>query len=231
MPFTIDTARGLKRKQAFPVTNRKTVDVDKGTYEIWVSTETVDRSGDIVRAAGGHIDAYLKNPVVLWAHNHGLNMPAAPIAKTDELNLEAGIGWWARFTFRPFGDSELADDIHLAWRSNFVNAASIGFLPEKWINLNGAEPGSWEEWFSPKDMTEWEFIEWSLVPIGANSEALRRMVKHFLTTKERRRIQRRVTQRINRQDGERCETSELEAAFAIGALHQEVRKLLGQLRS
>ena len=35
-----------------------------------LSTDEVDRHGDIISADGWQLDAYLENPVVLWAHDH-----------------------------------------------------------------------------------------------------------------------------------------------------------------
>ena len=57
--------------------------------------------------------------------------------------------------------------IRLLWEGGWVRSASIGFNPIAWRdNDHGG-----------KDFTEWELLEWSLCPIGANQEALRLAAK------------------------------------------------------
>jgi len=62
----------------------------------------------------------------------------------------------------------------LLWAGGWVKAASIGFAPITWEEN---DEGGWT-------FTEWELLEWSLVPVPANQEALRRMVKAFEPVKE-----------------------------------------------
>jgi len=44
--------------------------VKANEYDIVISTDAVDRDGDIIEVDGWEIDNYLANPVVLWAHDY-----------------------------------------------------------------------------------------------------------------------------------------------------------------
>lgn len=141
----------------------KTIDAAAGIYEVLISTEAVDRQGDIVRAAGGQFENYLKNPVVLFAHDYS----DFPIAKTLTLQKKPGIGVIARFQFPKWGTYPKADIARKLWDEGLLNAASIGFNPIKSINLDPNKP------WGPQEYTEWELLEFSLVPVPANQEAVR----------------------------------------------------------
>lgn len=165
--FTLDDGRDVL---GFGLETRvKQLDISANAYEVRITTEAADRDGDIVVAAGGVIEPYLKNPVVLYGHNYR----AQPVARTLSLTIEPGAGIVAQFEFPPFGTSAQADEVHGLWRAGFLNAASIGFMPLTWVNLETDH----DTWFPPRKFTEWELFEWSIVTVPANREALRRAVK------------------------------------------------------
>jgi len=57
----------------------KAIDLEAKTVDFVVSTEDVDRDGDIIRSEGWELDAFRQNPVVLWAHQHGIpRLPGPP---------------------------------------------------------------------------------------------------------------------------------------------------------
>lgn len=141
----------------------KAVDREAGIYEVMISTEAVDRMGDIVRAAGCRFDNYLKNPVVLLGHDyHDL-----PVGKTLSLEVVPGVGVKAVFQFPPEGTYEKADTARRLWDAGYLNAASIGFDPLKSVNLEPDKP------WGPQEYVEWELLEWSIVTVPANQDALR----------------------------------------------------------
>lgn len=55
---------------------------------ITISTCAVDREHDEIVAKGGDFTAYLKNPVVLFGHDHR----ALPVGATTRLDVESGRG-------------------------------------------------------------------------------------------------------------------------------------------
>lgn len=55
-----------------------TVDIEKRTITAVINTDQVDRSKEIVLPKGGRFDNYMKNPVVIYAHDYS----SKPWAKT-----------------------------------------------------------------------------------------------------------------------------------------------------
>lgn len=160
--------------KAFSVVS-KAIDLEKGIFEVMISTEAVDRQGDIVRATGARLENYLKNPVVLWAHDY--NQP--PVAKALSIEIIPGKGVKATFQFPEWGVNPHADVIRRLWAAGFLNATSIGFIPLASKPIDEEEE---DYWWGPRDFVEWEMLEFSIVPVPANQEALRLAVKS-LTTK------------------------------------------------
>jgi len=145
----------------------KAVDIDNGVFEAMISTEAVDRQGDIVRALGARLENYLKNPVVLWAHDY----QAPPVARALSVEIIPGEGLKSTFQFSGWGVNPQADTIRRLWAGGFLNATSIGFIPLKSNPMDGNKDG--EGWYSPHDYVEWELLEFSIVPVPANQDALR----------------------------------------------------------
>src|SRR6185503_19793407 len=54
------------------------------TMRFVASDESVDRSGDIIRASGWQLDNFRKNPVFLWAHKSS----EPPIGKVTSIGVE-----------------------------------------------------------------------------------------------------------------------------------------------
>jgi len=145
----------------------KTVDDEAGIYEALISTEAVDRDGDIVVADGADIKNYMKNPVVLWAHDYR----SLPVAKALKIEVMERIGIKATFQFPEPGTSEQADAVRKLWAGGFLNATSIGFIPKEWEEREGDEDA--DDYLYPRKINTWELLEFSIVPVPANQEALR----------------------------------------------------------
>lgn len=149
---------------------RKNVDVElveksENGGRILINTGAVDRDRDRVLPSGVKIDNYMKNPVVQWGHNY--RDPWATVGET--LNLEISErGIMADFALRePANESDPMHVIKALWEQGLIRTASVGFNPLEWEEN---EAGGY-------DFTEWELLEWSLVPVPANQEALRLTVK------------------------------------------------------
>jgi len=149
---------------------RKNVQIEvqekrKDGGRILISTSVIDRDHDRVMPLGADITNYMKNPIVQWGHNY--RDPWATIGKTTSLELtpEAIV---AEFELRPpANDSDPQNIIALLWDGGWIQTASIGFAPQT----------SEDNDVGGKDFTQWELLEWSLVPIPANQSALRLAVK------------------------------------------------------
>ena len=109
-------------------------------------------------------DRYMKNPVVLWNHDQWDDIP---IARTTALSFNEGGDLIADFEFLP--NDPFASRIQNAWDEGFINAASVGW---KYRDYEETEP---------------ILLEWSLVSIPRDPEALRagyeKLMNNFLDDK------------------------------------------------
>lgn len=145
----------------------KVLDKRKDGGRILINTASIDRDKDRVFPQGAKIDNYLKNPVVQWGHDY--RSPFATIGKTNSLSISPE-GIVADFTLRPAAnDQDPQNVILLLWNGDWVRTSSIGFIP------TAGKPND----VGGTDFTEWELLEWSIVPIPANQDALRLAVKAF----------------------------------------------------
>ncbi len=153
--------------------------LDDATYEAIITTGAVDRDGQIVKPEGIDITNYMRNPVVMYAHDYS----ALPVAKTLRIRPE-GDTLVAQFQFMPKGIYELADAVHGAWDSGFLNATSIGFIPKHAVDADGAEIEDASYHAAQITLDQTELLEFSIVPVPANQEALRRALDVGMTKNE-----------------------------------------------
>lgn len=147
-------------RELLPVKIEKAVD-DSRTLEFVISTDDVDRIGDTIAVDGWRLDAYRKNPVVLWSHDSDTLPVARALAVwTENKRLRAR----AEFTSPEL--NALGDKIYRMYRDGFLNAVSVGFAPLKW-----AFTQSNERPFGI-DFMEHELLEFSAVSVPANADAL-----------------------------------------------------------
>lgn len=92
------------------------------------TTESADRYGDIVRAKGIDNTNYRKNPVVLFAHNHG----DFPVGKSIKEWIDKDVKGWRSWDLY-FGDEiDTSGKSDLTFRmvdSGAMPGGSIGFIP------------------------------------------------------------------------------------------------------
>lgn len=125
-----------------------------GALEIIASTGSLDRERDRLDPTGARLEHYLRNPTVLWAHDHG----TPPIGKATRV-WPRGNQLRATIEFAPTG---FAQEIKGLYEGGYLNAFSVGFLPTK-ARPNG-DGGI--------DFMEWDLLEISAVPVPAQPEAL-----------------------------------------------------------
>jgi hypothetical protein len=148
---------------------QKAIDPDNGIYEAMISTEEVDRDGDILLASGIQTDNYMKNPVVVFAHRY--TDASAVVGRALEVEPIPGQGVRARWQFVNDGISEEADLVRRLWAGGFLNATSVGFVPKEASELPS------DNGHSGKIYSNWEMLEFSIVIVPANASALRLAVK------------------------------------------------------
>lgn len=142
---------------------------DDNTAVAVISTDIVDRENEVLVPKGVKLDNYLKNPTVLWVHDYR----GTPVGSAKKHWVKVG----RRFIKAKWewADTEKAQEIRKLWDGDFLNAVSVGFLPAD----NGSHPPTTEEikrrpeWAAAKRIyDDWELLEFSIVPVPANPEAL-----------------------------------------------------------
>ena len=127
-----------------------------------LSTDEVDRHGDVVSADGWLLDAYRRNPVLLWAHDY--RHPA----------IGRAVGLWtephrlmARMEFAP---TAFAQEVAALYQAGFQWGVSVGFKPLKFEERRDQKTGA----ILGVRFLQQELLEVSAVPVPANRNALRR---------------------------------------------------------
>jgi HK97 family phage prohead protease len=134
----------------------KEMDDKEMTLTATVSTAARDRMDEVLEPKGADLKHYIKNPVVLWAHNY----EQPPIGKA----------LWTKRTAEgiiskvKFASTEFAKEIYGLYKEGFLNAFSVGFIPKEWEDGDGKKPR--------RTYKNWEMLEFSAVPVPANPEAL-----------------------------------------------------------
>jgi len=150
---------------------RKTIDAEAGIFEAMISTEEVDRDGDVLRADGAELGNYMRNPVVLFGHRY--NDVDAVVGKALEVTAISGQGIRARFQFAGSDVNPKAETVRQLWAGEFLNATSVGFVPKQ-TSERGADGEK-----RGLEFKRWELLEFSIVPVPSNQSALRLAVKSF----------------------------------------------------
>jgi HK97 family phage prohead protease len=125
-----------------------------------ISTENVDRVGDIVRQKGLSLKTYETNNVVLFNHRHDAIIGNGHARKS-------GTTTYGDVEFMAAGISPLADTVKAMVGAGVLKATSIGFKPLKY-EVRRNEDG----YFIGLDIKESELLEFSIVTIPANADCL-----------------------------------------------------------
>jgi len=154
--FSAEIASMLREKMAEPaaveVTEKIKAAKDTGNFEVVVSTEDVDRHGEIVRQDGWELDRYKDNPIVLFAHDSW----SMPVGLTDSIEVVVQNGkkvLRAKGHFAPAEANPFAQQVRAAYDAGILTKTSVGFIVKE---QNGPE------------ITKAELLEFSFVPIPAN---------------------------------------------------------------
>lgn len=136
--------------------------------EFVISDETPDTYGTIFKISGWDLKRYEKNPVVFYAHRSNSDNPDMLIG-TSEVRVD-GNQLIAVVRFENADINPVAEKVWQKIQAGTLRMASIGANPKK---------GHWgdEKLGENRDMIyfdEQELLEWSIVPIGSNPEALKR---------------------------------------------------------
>ena len=128
-----------------------------GTFKVVMTSSVKDRMGEIVLQEGVDIENYLKNPIVLFAHNYD-ELPIGKIIKIDQQSDKmVGEGVFVSKEANP-----KAQQIRKLYDLGVLKAVSIGFIAKEWEG---------------NVITKSELLELSFVPVPANQDALKLAVE------------------------------------------------------
>lgn len=129
---------------------------DDRTVDFTISTAAKDRDGDTIDPKGWILTNFLKNPVVLFGHDNR----SLPIGRAENIRVEGG-ALKASVKFASADMNPLAESVFQMVKAGFLNATSVGFAP---VEFERADDGM--------KFIKQELLEFSIVPIPSNPEAL-----------------------------------------------------------
>lgn len=143
-------------------------------YRVTVAASEKARQPPDLNFAGLSTENYIRNPVVMWAHDTVGRSPSGglPIGRTLKLTKTPEGRLVADFEF--LEEDAFAQRVKNAWDKGFLKSASISWIPLESVPIEG---GRWRDVRS-------ELLEWSIVSVPADPDALReahrRMLDDFL---------------------------------------------------
>jgi phage head maturation protease len=147
-----------------------TVDPANMLVRAVISTAAPDRAGDVILPAGlRNADEFLRNPVVLWAHQRSL----PPIGTCERLTIEADrVIAETKFS----QSSPFARDVFGLYAEGVLRGWSVGFVPARALPI----PGTRDRPAGGTCYPEWDLLEYSAVPVPENPQALTLAVRKGL---------------------------------------------------
>jgi HK97 family phage prohead protease len=128
------------------------------TYRFTISTPSVDRMGDTIAVQGWDLSDYHRNPIVLFGHNSD----ALPVGRATRVWTE---GNRLKAEMR-FAATSFAERVRKQVESRVLNATSVGFRPLEFSFSRDPQRQL------GIDFTKAELLEFSIVTVPANAEAL-----------------------------------------------------------
>lgn len=125
-----------------------------------MSSEKMDRTGDIIRQNGWELGEFKKNPVALFGHDHSF-----PIGSWKNVRVE-GLELMGDLELAAPGTSQRIDEIRALIDQRILKAVSVGFRVKDYVPLEKDDPfGGW-------DIKRSELLETSVVSVPAHQDAL-----------------------------------------------------------
>lgn len=136
--------------------------------EFVISSETEDTYGTVFKIDGWDLTRYEKNPIVIYHHDQFSSNPDVIIG-TSEVRRE-GNQLIARVTFEAAETNPLAEKVFQKVKNGILRMASIGCSVQEY------RYGDFDQDENPDVLyfTRMQLLEWSIVPIGSNPDALKR---------------------------------------------------------
>lgn len=170
--------KGIVTRQAF-VRAVSQEQIENRQIEFVISTEAVDTYGTVFTLGGWRFERYNSNPVVVYAHNIYSPDPDVIIG-TSVVRIEGNevIGV---VTFEPADINPLAEKVFRKVLAGTLRMASVG------ADVHEARWGVFEDGENPDVLyfTRQDLLEWSIVPVGSNPDALKRNTESLESIKSK----------------------------------------------
>ena len=142
---------------------------EKRQAEFVISTEAVDTYDTVFKLDGWVLERYNRSPVVFYNHKSWSDDPDMVIG-TSEVRVE-GNQLIALLTLEE--GNEIADKVWRKIQAGTLNMASIGANVLEW------RWGDFDKGENPDVIyfIRQELLEWSVVPVGSNPDALKRSIE------------------------------------------------------
>ena len=153
----------LSEKRDFCIEKQRNIAMKR----IVISDESINSYGFWVKTDGIDLEAFSRNPVMLYNHNRwggGTVHDQLPIGKWKDLRIENGV-----LTGEPVFDEndEFAVKIKQKYEAGILNACSMGFKPLEW----SSEPALLKEGQTTATVVKCCLLEISICDIPSNSNA------------------------------------------------------------
>lgn len=144
---------------------------EKRQAEFVISSEAVDTYDTVFKIDGWELERYHRSPVVFYNHKSWSDDPDMIIG-TSEVRVE-GNQLIGLVTFED--DNPVAEKVWRKVQNGTLNMASIGANPIEW------RWGDFDKGENPDVIyfVRQELLEWSIVPVGSNPDALKRSVENL----------------------------------------------------
>ena len=127
-----------------------------------LSTDEVDRHGDVISADGWNLESYRNNPVFLWAHDYTRPVIGRALETwTDSHRLMAKV---------EFAPTQFAQEVAMLYGAGYQRGVSVGFKPLRYEERRHEKTGA----ILGIRFLEQELLEASAVPVPANRNAPRK---------------------------------------------------------
>lgn len=148
-----------------------------------ITTETIDRDGEVLISQGMDASEYEKNPVVFYNHDY-----AQPIGSITDIRRSKGrIDATIEFAKRPegFDGSYFPEFVESLVDQGIVKGISVGFVPMP----GGVRKASSKDREDYGDQvrqvySKWKLLEVSVAPLPANATALVSAVRKGIVSQE-----------------------------------------------
>jgi len=154
--------------------NIKKVDDEENKYTFVVSTESIDRDGDILRVKGWDLSKYKNNPVVLYGHAHSgdMGLPIGRATKVWKDTASTPKRLLMEMEFVPKEIYSFAGLVRDLVDKGFIKTGSVRFIPQDFKEIDAKDMPI--DYNGPKgrEYLKQEMVEYSIVTIPANTECM-----------------------------------------------------------